>query len=94
MEEEVPFPRVCLSGTVTRAVTYPEVSPHLVCGDCELFGAVHHVSGAVLGPTQSLAALVQGLAGLLHGAGHAVRSRVQYAVTCRRRREGKIPVNR
>lgn len=88
MEEEVPFAGVCLIGTVTRAVTHPEVSPHLVCGDCELFGAVHHVSGSVLGPTQPLAALVQGLAGLLHGAGHAVRSRVQYAVPCRRRGKG------
>lgn len=88
--EEVPFTCVCLIGTGT----YPEVSAHLVCGDCELFGAVHHVSGSVLGPTQSLAALVQGLAGLLHGAGHAVRSRVQYAVTCRRRPEGEVPVNR
>lgn len=54
-------------------------------GDCELFGAVHHVCGSVLGPTQPLAALVQGLAGLLHGAGHAVGSRVEDAVTCRRR---------
>lgn len=93
MEEEVPFPPACLVGTLTRAVTDPEVWPHLVRGDRELFGAVHHVSGPVLGPAQSLTALVQGLAGLLHGAGHAVRSRVQYAVTCRRRREGKAPVN-
>lgn len=91
-EEEVPFPPACLIGTLTRAVTDPGVWPHLVRGDRELFGAVHHVSGPVLGPAQSLAALVQGLAGLLHGAGHAVRSRVQYAVTCRRRREGKVPV--
>lgn len=57
---------------------------HLVCGDCKLFGAVHHVRGSVLRPTQSLAALVQSLAGLLHGAAHAVGSRVQYAVACRR----------
>lgn len=64
-----------------------------MCGDCELFGAVHHVSGPVLGPAQPLAALVEGLAGLLHGAGHAVGSRVQYAVTCKRRREGKAPVS-
>lgn len=54
-------------------------------GDCELFGAVHHVCGSVLGPAQPLAALVQSLAGLLHGAGHAVGSRVEDAVTCRRR---------
>lgn len=59
-----------------RLITYPDVRPHLVCGDCKLFGAVHHVAGSFLGPAQPLAALVQGLAGLLHGAGHAVGSGV------------------
>lgn len=70
-------------------LTYPDVWPHLVCGDCELFGAVHHVRGSVFGPTQALAALVQSLAGLLYGAGHAVGSWVQYAVTCRRKVNGQ-----
>lgn len=64
-------------------------APHLVCSDGKLFGAVHHVGGPLLSPAQSLASLVQSLAGLLHGAGHAVRGRVKDTVACGppRRRE-------
>lgn len=54
---------------------------HLVCRDGELLGAVHHLRRPVFSATQSLAALVQSLAGLLHGARHAVGGRVQDTVT-------------
>lgn len=61
----------------------PATLTHLVRRDGELLGAVHHLRRPVFGATQSLAALVQSLAGLLHGARHAVGGRVQDAVAWR-----------
>lgn len=52
----------------------------LVCSDSELLGAVHHVGGFVLGPSEPLPTLVQSLAGLLHCTGHAVGCRVEDTV--------------
>ena len=71
----------CPSRHISRPDFPPSPGSYFVSRDGELLGAVHHIGGLVFGAAQTLAALIQGLAGLLNRTGHAVSRCVQYAVT-------------